>query len=161
MAVFTCWRSILPVILKNKCRSLIIALKQNLLVVLIVSGASLGIIIGICINSSIQGIKQPNRYIAITCIGFPGELLIRMLKMLILPLIVCSLIVGLSSIDTKSSGKVGGRAIAYYLSTTALAAILGLILVSAIKPGKGMKHSINSSEQELVSPMDSFLDIVR
>ncbi|XP_012555419.1 excitatory amino acid transporter isoform X1 [Hydra vulgaris] len=161
MNLFAGCKVFVPNWLKKKRRKLVTFLKKNLLVVLIVFGAFLGIIIGISINTSIQKIKQPNRYTAITCIGFPGELLIRMLKMLILPLIVCSLIAGLSNIDTKTSLKVGGRALTYYLSTTALAAILGLILVSAIKPGKGIKQVATLNNQELVNPLDSFLDIVR
>ena len=94
-------------------------------------------------------------------LGFPGEILIRMLKMLILPLITCSLIVGLATLDSRVSGRVGGRAVTYYLTTTVLAAILGLILVSAIKPGSGMSRPEKEKEQELVRPLDSFLDIIR
>ncbi|XP_057313469.1 excitatory amino acid transporter-like [Hydractinia symbiolongicarpus] len=136
-------------------------LKKNLLVVLIIIGALIGFIVGISINKPIQKLEQSDRYTAIIIIGFPGELLIRMLKLLILPLITCSLIVGLANLDSRVSGKIGGRAVVYYLSTTCMAAILGLVLVSAIKPGNSMSPPENPKEQELVRPLDSFLDIVR
>ena len=137
-------------------------LQNNKLVVAIVTGAVLGTVIGISINGAIQGMKQPDRYTAVLIIGFPGELLLRGLKMLILPLITCSLIVGLSSLDGTVSGKVGARAVTYYFVTTIMAAILGIMLVSAIKPGEGMESMSGTvKEQAPVRPLDSFMDIVR
>ena len=136
-------------------------LKKNLLVLLIILSALSGIAIGICINGPIQKLKEPDRYTALTLLGFPGELLIRTLKMIILPLITCSLIVGLSTLDNRVSGKVGGRAIAYYLCTTAIAALLGVLLVSVIKPGKGMAHPEIKAQQENVRPLDSLMDLIR
>ncbi|XP_066918336.1 excitatory amino acid transporter-like [Clytia hemisphaerica] len=135
--------------------------KENKLVIAIVIGAVLGTIIGISINSPIQRLPQPDRYTAILVIGFPGELLLRALKMLILPLITFSLIVGLSNLNQNVSGKIGARAVTYYLSTTVLAAILGIILVSAIRPGIGMDPPESSKKTELVRPLDSFFDILR
>jgi solute carrier family 1 (high affinity glutamate transporter) protein 2 len=61
----------------------------------------------------------------IMLISFPGDLLMRMLKMCILPLIVSSLITGVAVLDPKSSGRIGLYAICYYMTTTILAAILG------------------------------------
>ena len=60
-------------------------------------------------------------------LAFPGDLLMRMLKMMILPLIISSLIAGLANLDMGSSGRMGGRAVLYYMSTTLLAVILGKI----------------------------------
>ena len=136
--------------------------KENRLTIAIVVGALLGTIIGICINSPIQNLQQPDKYTAVLIIGFPGELLLRGLKMLILPLITFSLIVGLSKLDQNVSGRIGARGVVYYISTTALAAILGLILVSLIRPGVGMATPESSSKKaEAVRPVDSFFDIIR
>ena len=134
---------------------------KNLIVILIIIAAALGFIIGIAINSAVQKLEEPDRTTVITLIGFPGDLLIRMLKMLILPLIISSLIVGLSGLDAQASGKLGYRAVAYYMSTTVLAVILGMILVSAIKPGKDADKPKNSKKKDLAKPLDSFLDIIR
>merc|ERR1711977_57515 len=116
---------------------------------------------GIGIKGSVQRLEQPDRYTVITLIGFPGELLIRMLKLLILPLISCSLIVGLTSLDSRVTGRVGVRAIVYYIGTTILAAIMGLILVLAIRPGAHMTPPDSDVPRDPVRPLDSFLDIVR
>lgn len=68
-------------------------------------------------------------------ISYVGRLFLRMLKALILPLIIPSLVAAVGSLDMSLSGRVGGRAVAYYMSTTVLAVILGIILVTAIHPG--------------------------
>ena len=146
---------------KSRKETCITFLKDNKLVLMIIAGAAVGFIVGIAINKSVQELDTGDKYTVIILIGFPGELLIRMLKLLILPLITCSLIVGLSSLDSKVSGKIGARAVAYYLCTTCLAALLGLLLVSAIRPGNRMTPPKNSKPQQLVRPVDSFMDIVR
>merc|ERR1712141_914662 len=79
-------------------------------------------------------------------VAYIGELFLRMLKALILPLIVPSLIAAVGSLDMSLSGKVGGRAVAYYMATTVLAVILGIILVTAIRPGATAKISDNVGE---------------
>ena len=84
----------------------------------------------------------------------------RMLKMLILPLIVSSLIIGLADLDQKASGKLGRRAIIYYMVTTILAVFLGIILVALIKPGNGVASSSGKSNKD-VRALDSFLDLIR
>ena len=68
-------------------------------------------------------------------VAYIGKLFLRMLKALILPLIIPSLIAAIGQLDMSLSGKIGGRAIAYYMSTTVLAVILGIILVTSIQPG--------------------------
>ena len=69
-------------------------------------------------------------------VSYVGQLFLRMLKALILPLIIPSLVAAVGSLDMSISGKVGGRAVGYYMATTVLAVILGIILVSTIHPGK-------------------------
>ena len=69
---------------------------------------------------------------------FCGDLFVRCLKILIYPIIVTSLVVGVSNVGNLGRlGKLGGRAALYYLTTTAAAALLGLALVNTIRPGVG------------------------
>ncbi|MBN3316390.1 EAA5 protein, partial [Atractosteus spatula] len=94
--------------------------------------------------------------------SFPGELLMRMLKMLILPLITSSLMSGLSAMDTKACGRMGLITITYYLWTTFMAVIVGIVLVLIIHPG-------NASEKEgsrvgggpVMTSADALLDLIR
>uniref|UniRef100_A0A668SYD9 Amino acid transporter n=1 Tax=Oreochromis aureus TaxID=47969 RepID=A0A668SYD9_OREAU len=96
-------------------------------------------------------------------IAFPGDILMRMLKMLILPLIISSLITGLAGLDAKSSGRLGTRAMVYYMTTTVIAAILGVILVLVIHPGNPkLKENLGEGEKnDDVSSLDAFFDLIR
>ena len=58
-------------------------------------------------------------------VSYVGKLFLRMLKALILPLIIPSLVAAVGSLDMSISGKVGGRAVGYYMATTVMAVILG------------------------------------
>lgn len=96
-------------------------------------------------------------------IDFPGKIFINILKMLILPLIVSSIISSLAQLDAQSSGKMGVRALVYYFATTIIAAIVGIILVLSIQPGKrggpvSIKASSKSAEGRTV---DTVLDLFR
>ncbi len=69
---------------------------------------------------------------------FIGDLFIKCLKLLILPIIVTSLVVGVGNVgDVARLGRLGGKTAIYYFGTTLLAAILGLLLVNVIRPGDG------------------------
>jgi len=67
---------------------------------------------------------------------FVGKLFLNALKMLIVPLIVSSIIVGIAGIGgTHNLGRLGGKTIVYYMSTSLLAILVGLVVVNAIAPG--------------------------
>uniref|UniRef100_A0A4W6FY97 Amino acid transporter n=1 Tax=Lates calcarifer TaxID=8187 RepID=A0A4W6FY97_LATCA len=94
--------------------------------------------------------------------SFPGELLMRMLKMLILPLITSSLMSGLSAMDTKASGRLGVLTITYYLWTTFIAVIVGIVLVLIIHPGTGSeKDGHHASSGPVMTSADALLDLIR
>ncbi|XP_063076502.1 solute carrier family 1 member 8b [Engraulis encrasicolus] len=94
--------------------------------------------------------------------SFPGELLMRMLKMLILPLITSSLMSGLASMDTKASGRMGLLTVTYYLWTTFIAVIVGIVLVLIIHPGNGTeKEGHTGSSGPVMTSADALLDLIR
>ncbi|XP_031719909.1 excitatory amino acid transporter 4 isoform X2 [Anarrhichthys ocellatus] len=132
-------------------------LKRNLFVLLTIAAVALGVILGFALrphNLSLREIKY---------FAFPGELLMRMLQMLVLPLIVSSLVTGISSLDSKASGKMGMRAVVYYMVTTLIAVFIGIVIVIIIQPGKGSRDSpvANSGNIEPVQAADAFLDLIR
>ncbi|XP_063322296.1 excitatory amino acid transporter 4 [Pelmatolapia mariae] len=132
-------------------------LKRNLFVLFTIAAVALGIILGFALrpyNLSLREIKY---------FSFPGELLMRMLKMLVLPLIVSSLITGISSLDSKASGKMGLHAVVYYMVTTLIAVFIGIVIVVIIQPGKGSRDSpvANGGNIEPVQATDAFLDLIR
>lgn len=97
-------------------------LKHNALTMLTVSGVLSGIILGLVLKNSREGSWSQRE---IMYINYIGELFLRMLKSLILPLIMASLISAIGSLDLSLSRKIGGRAIIYYMLTTVSAVILG------------------------------------
>ncbi len=68
--------------------------------------------------------------------AFVGELFLNALKMLIVPLIVSSIIVGVAGIGGSGNlGRLGGKTLLYYATTTLLAILVGLLVVNLIQPG--------------------------
>ncbi|KAI3356783.1 hypothetical protein L3Q82_003324 [Scortum barcoo] len=128
-------------------------LRRNLFVLFTVAAVALGVILGFTLRPHNLSLREI-RYFA-----FPGELLMRMLQMLVLPLIVSSLVTGISSLDSKASGKMGMRAVVYYMVTT----LIAIVIVIIIRPGKGSGDSpvANSGNIEPVQAADAFLDLVR
>ena len=75
---------------------------------------------------------------AIDYLNIFGALFILLLKLVVTPLIFVSILCGVSGIgDPRKLGSVGFKAIAYYLGTTSVAVLIGLLCVSAIRPGAG------------------------
>lgn len=74
-----------------------------------------------------------------------------------------SLETGLAGLDAKSSGRLGTRAMVYYMTTTVIAAILGVVLVLVIHPGNPkLKANLGQGKKnDDVSSMDAFLDLIR
>lgn len=94
-----------------------------------------------------------------------GNGFIRLMKMLVVPLVFCSLVCGSSAIgDTKSLGKVGGKTIVFYLLTTALAVTVAITVATVVRPGVGLDmSSIETGETtvaENVSVADTILNII-
>ncbi|XP_016138241.1 excitatory amino acid transporter 5-like [Sinocyclocheilus grahami] len=94
--------------------------------------------------------------------SFPGELLMRILKMLILPLITSSLMSGLSSMESKACCRMGVLTVTYYLWTTFIAVVVGIVLVLIIKPGYGTHlESSRLGGGQVITSADALLDLVR
>ncbi|XP_018412969.1 PREDICTED: excitatory amino acid transporter 2 [Nanorana parkeri] len=143
---------------RSPCLRMCDKLRSNLLLTLTVFGVIMGAVLG-----GLLRLASPIHPDIVMVIGFPGDILMRMLKMLILPLIISSLITGLAGLDAKSSGRLGTRAMVYYMSTTIIAAVLGVILVLAIHPGDPkLKQQLGKGqENDEVSSLDAFLDLIR
>ncbi|CAH1179668.1 unnamed protein product [Phaedon cochleariae] len=141
---------------RNKCRT---CLKQNTLTIATVVGVIMGAILGIILKSTKD--KWSER--EIMYIGYLGEVFLRMLKALILPLIISSLVSAIASLDLSLSRKIAFRAIAYYLTTTFAAVVLGIIMVVAIRPGVGHTEMATKQSEDTrnVTTVDTLLDLVR
>ncbi|XP_030769589.1 neutral amino acid transporter B(0) isoform X2 [Rhinopithecus roxellana] len=141
-------------------------LRANLLVLLTVVAVVVGVALGLGISGAGGALALgPQRLSAFL---FPGELLLRLLRMIILPLVVCSLIGGAASLDPGALGRLGAWALLFFLVTTLLASALGVGLALALQPGAA-SAAINASVAAAGSAenapnkevLDSFLDLAR
>uniref|UniRef100_A0A1I7TJ59 Amino acid transporter n=1 Tax=Caenorhabditis tropicalis TaxID=1561998 RepID=A0A1I7TJ59_9PELO len=106
--------------------------KENLLLLFTV----LGVVIGIGLGYSLRDPSQAWSKRHLSYLRFPGDLFVQMLKMLILPMIMSSIITSLASLDSGTAGRLGIVSMTYYTLTTFSAVFLGIVLVTVIKPGK-------------------------
>ncbi|KAM7097542.1 excitatory amino acid transporter 5 isoform 4-T4 [Molossus nigricans] len=130
--------------------------KRNGLLILSVLSVTVGCLLGFFLRTQRLSPQE------ISYFQFPGELLMRMLKMLILPLVVSSLISSLASLDAKTSSRLGILTVAYYLWTTFVAVVVGIIMVSIIHPGgAAQKEETEQSGKPVMSSADALLDLIR
>jgi Na+/H+-dicarboxylate symporter len=102
-----------------------------------------------------------------TTTKFLGDIFLQALKLLVIPLVFTSLVCGITSLgDVRKLGRMGFWTAFYFLSTTAVAVLIGTVLVAVIKPGVGaddtfafVTESVRAVEE--ISPVEMLLDIVR
>ncbi|KAI7809485.1 solute carrier family 1 member 7a [Triplophysa rosa] len=134
---------------KNVCQ-------QNGLLILSVLAVVIGCLLGFFLRSKHLSVQEVKYF------QFPGELLMRMLKMLILPLVVSSLMSGLAALDAKCSSRLGIMTISYYLWTTFVAVVVGIVMVIIIHPGgAAQKEGAEDSGKPIMSSADALLDLIR
>lgn len=105
----------------------------------ILIGMILGFIVGLFLNFYVNDPFIKNTVFIDNIFYLGGTGFIRLMKMLVVPLVFFSIVVGVSSIsDIKKIGTIGGRTILIYLVTTALAITIALIIGMFIKPGMGL-----------------------
>lgn len=105
-------------------------LKGNLMAQIFIA-FGIAIILGVIFGPSIEVIKPL------------GDLFLRLIKFIIAPLILASLVVGVASTgDPKQLGRIGVKTVSYYLVTSAIAVAIGLAFAYLISPGKGVNISV-------------------
>jgi len=101
-----------------------------------------GILVGITFGAMLGGFSPEMG----KEVKFIGELFIRSLLMLVVPLVMASMIVGISGLgDIRHLGGIGGKTVLYYMLTTAMSVIIGIAMVNLIQPGRA------ASERERIA----------
>lgn len=129
-----------------------------------------GAIVGIVINSFFIDIDAVNDVLVSGFFYVIGQGFINLMKMLVVPLVFCSIVCGAAAIgDTKTLGSVGVRTIVFYLCTTMLAVAVALGVAKIINPGIGLDMSAvenakvavdSSSTSTDVTMVDTILNII-
>ena len=125
----------------------------------------LGAIFGLSINFFLPSGVLKDEILINGILYIVGNGFIRLMQMLVIPLVMCSLICGTMSIgDTKTLGKVGVKTLGFYVFTTAIAITLALVFALWVKPGVGLNiEAVEGTDvtiQESVSLADTLLNII-
>ena len=137
-------------------------IRENALLIATVGAVFLGVSFGFVMRAYYR--FNPNE---IDYLAFIGQLFLRMLKFLIMPLIASSLISGIAGLGSGNGGKIALRSLIYYFASTFVAVVIGIILVVIIKPGVGRSSGLDSSMtvpidvSKKVTTHDTILDLIR
>ncbi|KAL3992828.1 RASD family, member 2 [Sarotherodon galilaeus] len=130
---------------------------QNIFMFASLAAVVLGLAVGLIIRSVDTLTEVEKNYL-----GFPGEILMRMLQFITVPLIVTSVIIGVAGLTASASRKISIRAAVYFILTSIVAVITGLALVLIIKPGATYNtQDIKEGDEENFSTIDALLDLIR
>ena len=129
------------------------------MLVFLLLGILSGFLLGVLLNGTVQQSKE-SRKLAMF-IGFPGELFLRMLKLVLLPFVVSSVVTSLTMIDKNTAGKLGKRAAVYFVVTTLIANSLAVVIGAVII--KPQAHEIEEETKSKIesSPIYAILDMLR
>ncbi|MEN8144550.1 MAG: dicarboxylate/amino acid:cation symporter [Gemmatimonadota bacterium] len=102
-------------------------------------GLILGVVAGLASNLADIGWLRD----FLVAIEPAGKAWIRMITMVVVPLVVASLVVGTASLgDISKVGRIGGKTMGYYLVTTVIAVVIGLVLSNVFRPGAGIDAAV-------------------
>lgn len=102
-------------------------------------GAAIGLTANLTLGRADATVEWVNKYLA----GPVGQIFLRMLFMVVIPLVFASISLGVAGLgDLRRVGRVGTKAIVYFLLSTALAATLGLVVISLVKPGEQLDPAV-------------------
>jgi proton glutamate symport protein len=97
----------------------------------------------------------------VSYVSWMGDLFLRALRMIIVPLILTSIISGVANIgDAHNLGRLGLKTFAYYITTSFFAIVTGLVLVNIIQPGVGADLGLRSEVPELAATSGDLGDII-
>ncbi|XP_050438406.1 excitatory amino acid transporter 1 isoform X2 [Adelges cooleyi] len=136
---------------------------HNLLTILTIASVFGGVGLGFLLKAS----KSDWTKREVSYVQFPGDLFLRMLKMLIVPLLVSSIVSAIGSLDLSLSKRIGMQSVLYYAATTSMAVLQGIFWVMLIHPGKKLSAdeqrttTVDTSASRPITTSDTILDLVR
>ncbi len=130
----------------------------------ILIGMALGILVGYILSPEGAALLEDDLALSLgEWLGLPGLLFLGLIKMVIIPLIVCSIVLGIAeSGSMEFLQKIGLRLVPYFIMTTAISITIGLVLVNIIKPGLMLDDSLIETTMSAAAdsiPAESFEDL--
>jgi dicarboxylate/amino acid:cation (Na+ or H+) symporter, DAACS family len=117
-----------------------IPLHTKILIGLLVGGI-IGLVANLTVGADHSLVTWTNKYLA----GPIGQIFLRLLFMIVMPLVFASISLGVAGLgDLRRVGRVGGKALGFFLLSTALSATLGILLVLAVRPGSQIDPEVRA-----------------
>lgn len=96
----------------------------------------IGLILGVAVGAAFYGDPNIEGYLKPL-----GDIFIRLIKMIVAPIVLSSLVVGIAGVgDTKKLGKIGGKTILFFEVVTTVAILMGLLIANVVRPGQGIEN---------------------
>ncbi|ANF56199.1 glutamate/aspartate:proton symporter GltP [Halotalea alkalilenta] len=106
----------------------------------------IGLILGVLVGSLLHDQPEARQWAVANVLQPAGDIFIRLIKMIVIPIVISSLIVGIAGMgDAKKLGRIGAKTILYFEVVTTLAIVVGLIAANLFQPGAGIDMSSLSS----------------
>ena len=95
-------------------------------------------------------------------IGFIGDIWLNIMKMFLVPIVICMLVKGISSMDSPEAlGRIGIKMIAFYVFTTVCASLLGIGFTSVLRPGVGFHYEMADTAGVTINEMPSIAEFFK
>lgn len=148
--------------MEERAQSLRVKLRQfarkHFFLLFTLGGVVAGVVLGL-------GLRQASpSESTIMLLGMPGEVFMRCLRMLVLPMMIASIITGSANLSGKAKGKMALLTFAIFIGTSFMSALIGLSFVTMIHPGSPeLKSELDVEDEVKANPqlLDTFLDLVR
>ncbi|MBL7940393.1 MAG: cation:dicarboxylase symporter family transporter [Flavobacteriales bacterium] len=128
--------------------------KNNRLTLYILVAMVLGIIVGYAMHT---GMEEAARKEVADNLKILTEIFLRLVKMIIAPLVFSTLVVGIAKLgDMKTVGRVGGRALLWFMSASLISLLLGMVLVNFLKPGVGLQLEVTGDAADVIGKTGAF-----
>ena len=128
--------------------------KTNRLTLWILIAMVIGIIAGYAMHT---GMEEGARKEVADNLKILTDIFLRLVKMIIAPLVFSTLVVGIAKLgDMKTVGRVGGRALLWFMSASLVSLLLGMVLVNFLKPGVGLNLEATGDVADVIGKTHSF-----
>lgn len=128
--------------------------KNNRLTIWILIAMVLGIAVGYAMH---HGMELQARKEVAENLKILTDIFLRLVKMIIAPLVFSTLVVGIAKLgDMKTVGRVGGRALLWFMSASLVSLLLGMLLVNVLKPGVGLQLEASGDVADVIGKTQAF-----
>jgi Na+/H+-dicarboxylate symporter len=128
--------------------------KTNRLTLWILIAMVIGIVVGYGMHT---GMEEVARKEVADNLKILTEIFLRLVKMIIAPLVFSTLVVGIAKLgDMKTVGRVGGRALLWFMSASLISLLLGMVLVNVLEPGVGLQLQASGDAADVIGKTGSF-----